>query len=47
MIVMLCMTKFSGVFEEEYYHKEGYILLDPNTFYDDIEEYIKEKDLKE
>lgn len=41
------MTNFSGVFEEEYYHKEGYILLDPNTFYDDIEEYIKEKDLKE
>jgi hypothetical protein len=41
------MTKFSGVFEEEYYYNQGYIPLDPNTFYDDIEEDIKEKDLKE
>jgi len=41
------MSNFSGVFEEEYYHKEGYILLDPNTFYDDIEEDIKENSPKE
>ncbi len=47
MIVMLCMSKFSGEFEEEYYLKEGYILLDPNTFYDDIDKDIEEKDLKE
>ena len=41
------MSNFSGVFEEEYYHKEGYTLLDPNTFYDDIDTYIEQKEPKE
>ena len=41
------MSNFSGEFEEEYYHKEGYILLDPNTFYDDIDIDMKENIVKE
>jgi hypothetical protein len=41
------MSKFSGEFEEEYYNKQGYIPLDPNTFYDDIDIDMKENIVKE
>lgn len=41
------MSKFSGEFEEEYYHKEGYIPLDPNTFYDDINISFEQNSPKE
>jgi hypothetical protein len=38
--------KFSGEFEEQYYHKEGYIPLDPNTFYNDTYEQNVQKPTK-
>ena len=38
--------KFSGEFEEQYYLKEGYIPLDPNTFYNDTYEENVQKPIK-